>query len=261
MHPQLKKAYQSCLEFANSHYENFPVASIVLPRELRFPVAAIYTFARQADDIADEGNKSAEERLFELKEFEYILQAIQQGKTFTEPYWMALTHTIRHHHLPLEPFLNLLKAFQQDVLKKRYENFEELLEYCRYSANPIGRLLLKLVKLETPQNIAWSDSICTALQLVNFLQDIKSDRQERDRIYVPTDKINEYSMKARAGLEAGKPLGRTLSGRLGFELRMMIQGGERILNSPNHKLRLNKWDWIKIGIGAMICPYAKQETY
>ncbi|MBI4357018.1 MAG: squalene synthase HpnC [Gammaproteobacteria bacterium] len=272
----LKRAYQSCLAFASSHYENFPVASLLLPRALRLPVAAIYAFARCADDSADEGEKSPEERLSELNIMESRLYAIENGENFTEPFWMALAHTIRHHSLPLEPFLNLLKAFKQDVLKNRYATFQELLDYCCYSANPIGTLLLKLVGQDLPQNREWSDSICTALQLINFIQDVGVDSQLRNRIYIPLDEIQAFgvseaqfhehredaSMKAlmqfqgeraRAFLLKGQPLAKRLPGRLGLELRCTICGGKRILKvlsergrSVFQRPKLKGLDWVRI---------------
>ena len=126
------------------HYENFPVASILLPKRLRKPVAAIYHFARAADDIADEGESSNEDRLKQLHEFRVELARIADDQTPLTPLFINLGAEIRQHALPFQPFLDLLDAFSQDVIKKRYANFDEVLDYCRRSANPVGNLLLHL---------------------------------------------------------------------------------------------------------------------
>src|SRR5574337_577998 len=154
------------------HYENFPVASLLLPRRLREPVEAIYIFARSADDIADEGDAPAVTRLARLNDYRRELLTIEQGKTPADPMFARLAAAIRAHHLPIQLFRDLLDAFQQDVGKTRYADFPELLDYCRCSANPVGRLVLALYRADSPENVILSDHICTSLQLINFWQDV-----------------------------------------------------------------------------------------
>jgi phytoene synthase len=256
------------------HYENFPVASILMPRRLRKPVAAIYHFARAADDIADEGELSNEERLQQLDEFRDELDHIANGETPFLPLFQRLAIEIQAHALPLQPMHDLLDAFSQDVVKKRYNDYDELLDYCRRSANPVGNLLLHLYEEATPVNIAYSDAICTALQLINFWQDVAKDWQI-GRVYLPQDDLARFGVseaqiaegrcddnwralmkfevdRARALMLSGKPLGSILTGRIGLEMRMIIQGGLRILAKIeaadydvfNHRPVLKPHDWV-----------------
>ena len=234
-----------------NHYENFPVASVLLPRRLRKPVAAIYHFARASDDIADEGEMPDEERLIRLDEFRAELARIADDTTPLTPLFINLGAAIREHALPMQPFHDLLDAFSQDVVKKRYSDFPDLLEYCRRSANPVGNLLLHLYREATPVNVAYSDAICTSLQLINFWQDVAKD-YTIGRIYLPQDEMAQYGVKelnialgnadhawcdlmkfqvarARAMMLSGAPLGSILTGRIGLEMRMIIAGGLRIL--------------------------------
>ena len=227
------------------HYENFPVASLLLPAALRAPVEVIYRFARNADDFADEGSDPPEIRLQKLQRYR------EQLDSPAEPLFHQVHKIIREHELPLQLFRDLLDAFSQDVTKKRYANFGEVLAYCRRSANPVGRLLLHLFRRATDQNFQWSDSICSALQLVNFSQDVAID-YAKGRIYLPQDEMKRYGVteqhiaerrcddawraliqfqidRARGMLQAGAPLGRTLPGRIGLEIRATVQGGLRIL--------------------------------
>jgi squalene synthase HpnC len=241
----LEKAYQSCETLARSHYENFPVASRFLAKKLRRPIAVIYAFARSADDIADEGNHTPEERLVLLNNYWKNLENIQNRIPINDPLFLALAHTIQTHHLPIDLFFDLLKAFKQDVLKQDYANVQEILEYCRYSANPIGRLLLHLTHQDTDNNLIASDKICTALQLINFLQDLQSDNQIRKRCYLPQDQMqvlgvsnqdlqitkinpeinelikNQWTL-AKDLIQQGTLLGAQLPGIFGYEIRMMI---------------------------------------
>ncbi|MGA7595897.1 MAG: squalene synthase HpnC [Gallionella sp.] len=234
-----------------NHYENFPVASILMPRRLRKPVAAIYHFARAADDIADEGDLSGKERLNQLDEFRAELARIASRETPQALLFRNLAAEISRHELPLQPFYDLLDAFSQDVEKKRYADFEDLLNYCRRSANPVGNLLLHLYREATPVNIAYSDAICTSLQLINFWQDVAKD-YAIGRIYLPLDELAQYGVdeqqiaqgksdenwralmkfqadRARDMMLKGKPLGSILTGRIGLEMRMIIAGGLRII--------------------------------
>lgn len=235
------------------HYENFPVASILMPARLRRPVTLIYRFAREADDFADEGHAPAAERLRQLAGFSEELDRIERGEpTELRPWFGDLATVIREYQLPLPLFRDLLSAFAQDVTKGRYTDYADVLDYCRRSANPIGRLLLTLYGKATAQNNAWADAICSSLQLINFWQDVAVDYR-KNRIYFPQEDMARFGIKeeqiaaqdaggnwrelmrfqverARALLLSGTPLIRELPGRLGLEMRMIIAGGERILN-------------------------------
>jgi squalene synthase HpnC len=256
------------------HYENFPVASILMPKRLRKPVAAIYHFARAADDIADEGDLTDAERLRQLDEFRAELALIANNETPLTPLFSNLAMEVRRHALPLPPLHDLLDAFSQDVVKKRYEDFDDLLNYCRRSANPVGNLLLHLYEEATPVNIAYSDAICTSLQLINFWQDVARD-YAIGRIYLPRVDLAQFGVsedqiaqgisddkwralmkfqvdRARAMMLAGKPLGSILTGRIGLEMRMIIAGGLRILDKLesaqydmfHHRPVLRRMDWV-----------------
>ncbi len=255
------------------HYENFPVASWLLPRGLREPIEAIYAFARQADDLADEGDRDDAERLDALDAFHRELRRIEDGALPETPLFRRLAITIREHELPLPPFHDLLDAFGQDVTKKRYADIGEVMEYCRRSANPVGRLLLHLFRAATPRNLALSDGICSSLQLINFLQDVAVDYQ-KGRVYLPQEEMARYRVsedqigrgdpggtwrafmlyqveRARKMLQAGAPLGKALPGRVGLEIRMTVLGGERILKKIfdaggdvfGHRPMLDPADW------------------
>src|SRR5512146_295874 len=151
-----------------SHYENFPVASFLLPRKFRRPIALIYRFAREADDFADEGDLPDHVRLAQLARFQEELDKVERGSPPGIAWFAALAEIVREHALPIDAFRDLLSAFSQDVTKKRYADYAEVLDYCRRSANPVGRLLLVLYGSATPQNLGYSDSICSGLQLINF---------------------------------------------------------------------------------------------
>jgi squalene synthase HpnC len=245
---------------AVDHYENFPVASILLPKRLRRPVEIIYHFARQADDFADEGDVPNQVRLARLNGFHTELNRIAAGETPQMPLFRDVADITAEYELPLQLFHDLLDAFAQDVVKKRYANFDEVLDYCRRSANPVGRLLLHLYEDATPQNLTYSDDICTSLQLINFWQDVKKD-YAIGRIYLPQDDMEKFGVtekhitecradaawrdlmrfeveRAGAMMRQGAPLGSILTGRIGLEMRMIIAGGNRIL----HKLKAANYD-------------------
>jgi squalene synthase HpnC len=234
------------------HYENFPVASVLVPRHLRGSVVAIYRFARAADDLADEGNAPAAERIGALDAFERELDAIERGDTPDRAPFRDLALSIRAHALPVAPLRDLLSAFRQDVTVTRYARFGDVLDYCRRSANPVGRLLLALYRAETPANLVASDAICTGLQLTNFWQDIAIDWR-KDRVYLPQEDLAQFGVdesqiagaradvrwralvafevaRARSLLDAGRPLVRALPWRLGLELSAVVAGGRRILD-------------------------------
>jgi squalene synthase HpnC len=249
---RLQAAYAHCLRIASTHYENFPVASHALPAALRAPVAAVYAYARAADDFADEDERSAAERLRLLADYAARVDALERGEIPDDPVFVALADLYQTRGLPLQPLRDLLQAFTQDVTQRRYADFDEVLAYCRCSANPVGRLLLHLYKHDSSEDLAQSDDICTALQLINFLQDLAQDYREHDRIYIPTDDMARFGVseeyfakectddamlrlialqadRARALLTRGKPLAWRLPGRIGFELRMIVLGAGRIL--------------------------------
>ena len=236
---------------AVDHYENFPVASVLLPSHLHRPVGLIYRFAREADDFADEGDAAPQTRLQNLDHFRTQIRRIEAGLEPELPWFSELGDVIRQHQLPIEPFLDLLSAFSQDVTQSRYSDFGAVLDYCRRSANPVGRLLLVLYGVSDRAHLAWSDAICSSLQLINFLQDVAVDYR-KDRIYLPADEMAAFGVsedqiargdaghpwtgfvtfqidRARDLLYSGRPLGRALKGRIGLEMRMIIAGGARIL--------------------------------
>jgi squalene synthase HpnC len=235
------------------HYENFPVASWLCPPALRAPIQAIYWFARVADDLADEGDTPPETRLADLLAYQAELHRTARGEP-PAPRWARvftpLAVALRTHALPMNLLDDLLRAFMQDVAHPSYANHEALLGYCRLSANPIGRLLLHLNGVNTSAALAQSDAICSALQLINFWQDLSVDLP-RGRCYLPQDHLRHHGLTplsdwgaqpaaARALVQslctqahglmcAGAPLVHALPGRAGWELRLVVQGGLRIL--------------------------------
>lgn len=239
------------------HYENFPVASVLCPPELRPAVTAIYGFARTADDIADEGDATAQQRIASLQEYIADLEAISQGLT-PGPRWpnvfAPLRSAIERHALPLQPLRDLIDAFMQDASNPPYRTRHQLLDYCRRSANPVGRLLLHLYRIDDERSLAQSDSICSALQLINFWQDLSVDLP-RGRCYPPLADLRSHGLSldqlmaptesaaasaqamvadlcgwARELMHSGAPLAHRVPGRAGWELRLVVQGGLRILD-------------------------------
>ena len=258
---------------AVDHYENFPVASVLLPPRLRRPVTLIYRFAREADDFADEGDAAPDVRLEQLAAFSRELRRIEAREPPAIAWFSELAEVIREHGLPISAFDDLLSAFAQDVTQGRYASYDEVLDYCRRSANPVGRLLLVLYGVQDRAALQWSDSICSSLQLINFLQDVEIDWR-KDRVYLPQDEMRRFGIgeddiarresggswqdfmafqveRARALLFSGAPLGRRLKGRIGLEMRMIIAGGARILEKIErtggdvfrHRPVLRPLDW------------------
>ena len=261
--PEVRRAYEWCARIAREHYENFPVASLLLPRRMRPGISAIYAFARRADDFADEPGPSDAERLRLLDDWASRLHHIASNdKTpvrsgAREPsgddlVFIALADTISRHRLPVSLFADLLSAFRQDVSRKQYSTWDDVLDYCRRSANPIGRLVLRVAGYDAPRLDVQSDSICTALQLTNFWQDFGVDWQ-RGRLYVPVDDRDRVGADERdlhegrwtdpwrRALEVavnrtrelfvkGRPLCDAVSGRLKWELRVTWLGGWRVLD-------------------------------
>lgn len=272
----LQLSYQYCQEQVQRHYENFPVASSLLPKRLRRPISVIYAFARSADDIADEGDHPPDVRLQQLEAYGAKLDSICEGHTTDDLIFAALTDVINRYDLPIDLFHDLLTAFRMDVTVRRYANFHTIMDYCRYSANPVGRLLLHLYGATTQQNMNYANAICSALQLINFLQDITQDYDENNRIYLPQDEMvrfgisdthiherkNSPAMRQLVDMQIkrayelllhGAPLVRILKGRMGFELRMIIWGGVRILQKlyknredvyARPRLSIGDWLWV-----------------
>jgi squalene synthase HpnC len=258
------------------HYENFPVASLLMPARLRPAVEAVYAFARSADDLADEGDASPAERLAALDAYGMQLEQIAAGQTLELELFRRLAEVVQQYQLPLAPLHALLSAFKQDVSTLRYQHIEDLLDYCCRSANPVGRILLHLYGVNDSQSLRESDAICSALQLINFLQDVEIDSR-KGRVYLPLDELRQFSVtetqivegrvdpawralmhfqvsRTRALLTSGAPLAKRLPGRLGWELRLVVQGGARILQKIEavdydifaHRPKLHQLDWLCI---------------
>ena len=258
---KLPEAYAACERLARAHYENFPVASILLPAAMRPHIAAVYAFARVADDFADEGVRTADERIHLLDRWRERLEIAVAGATAPplmrgEPVesaeiFHALGATIRDRALPVVLFEDLLSAFEQDVRVARYATWQDVLDYCRRSANPIGRLVLAIAGYRDARLEAHSDAICSALQLTNFWQDVPID-YARGRIYLPAEELRTHGAReedfggarltaqcrhalaaaverTRALFACGRPLCDEVRGRLRYELRATWLGGTRIL--------------------------------
>ena len=257
------------------HYENFPVASFLCPPALRPAIMAIYWFARTADDLADEGDAAPAARLADLAAYRADLIACKEGKLISNRWasvFTPLRSMIEKHALPVDLLADLLSAFEQDVVKTRYTSQAELLDYCRRSANPVGRLLLHLYEVNDAESLAQSDCICTALQLINFWQDLGVDIP-RGRIYLPADGFARHGVDeaqllrldvnpattalvaanvawANVLMQRGAPLVKKVPGRAGWELRLVVQGGLRIAEkieqlefaTLRQRPKLNAWD-------------------
>ena len=265
-----------------SHYENFPVASRLVPAALRSTVMAIYAFARSADDIADEGDDPPQTRLAGLDHYGAMLDRIEHGETPHGAPFAQLAVAIERHALPLQPFHDLLSAFRQDVVKPRYADFGEVLDYCSRSANPIGRLLLHLYQVHDAEHLRQADLICTGLQLTNFWQDIAIDWR-KNRVYLPGEDLVRFGVseaqiaegvcdagwvrllqfevaRARGLLEAGRPLARALPLRLALELKFVLAGGLKILSEIDavrgdifrRRPRLRRLDWALLSAAALV---------
>lgn len=247
------EGYAWCERMAREHYENFPVGSLLVPKSLRKHVYSIYAFARTADDFADEGYEhglTEAARLAALDDWERKLEDCYRGRA-EHPVFIALAETVRELDLPIQLFRDLLAAFKQDVVKRRYADFDEVLDYCARSANPVGRLILLLFGYRDEGLHKLSDHICTALQQTNFWQDVAVDIG-KDRVYLPLDEMERFGVsigdlqarrfsdryaallklqveRARVLFERGRPLPALVSGRLSIELYLTCHGGMRIL--------------------------------
>ena len=285
MHPEneIYTAFKKCEKIAKTHYENFPVGSLLIPRAKRKYVYAIYAFARYADDIAD-SNKESAKKFDRLNEFELELikterNELENLEKDTSYIFIALHQTMIDLKIPAQEFYNLLIAFKQDCIVTRYEYFDQLIEYSAYSANPIGHLILYLFNYRPDKDLELfnlSDRICTGLQLINFWQDVKPDL-EIDRIYIPKNVMDKFDYtfedllsktenekfvkvmkelihETRIFFEEGKPLIRHLKGRLKLEIKATYIGGSTILKKIekihykilSHRVKLSKRDKLKI---------------
>lgn len=271
-------AYAFCQSLAGRHYENFPVASRLLPRRLRKHVAALYAFARIADDFADELEYEGVRRE-RLLDWRAQLNSLEQPR---HPVFLALKHTIRELDLPVQLFDDLLAAFLQDTEKKRYSTFEEVLDYCRRSANPVGRIVLMIHGYRDIERFALSDNICTALQLANFWQDLSVDLK-KDRIYIPDEDFQRFGyseadlrmgvvnekfqalMKFEVGrtsalFEEGRPLANKLDFPLSWEIRLTWLGGREVLrkvrkqgfDTLTRRPALSKREWIPLFVRSLL---------
>lgn len=233
----LAEAYEWCQRLASKHYENFPVASRLLPKSVRPHVAAVYAFARIADDIADEPGMEEIERLEWLERWSDGLRKAYAGEAH-HPAFVALADTVGRHRIPIDLLLDLLSAFRQDVTVHRYDTFSDLLDYCRRSANPVGRIVLRLFGYDDPDLDRDSDAICTALQLTNFWQDVRVDAQ-RGRIYIPREDLRRFNCREDLILRGSmtEPFGRVLA----FEVertRAIFRRGTLLPESVRLPLRM-----------------------
>jgi squalene synthase HpnC len=276
--PDLQGAYAHCRKLAFGHYENFPVASLLLPQPQRNAIAAIYAFARQADDFADEP-AYAKDRVRLLKDW---MGRLKKPAKSNDLVFVALHDSIRKYRLSKALLADLVRAFLQDCRQARYKNFPEVLAYCKLSADPVGRLVLRVFDRDSAEACAQSDAICTALQLANHWQDLASDVQTRDRIYLPQDEMRRYGVseadlkagrftpglaelmrlqvdRAEALFTQGEPLTASLGGRLGLEIRLTLLGGRKILDKIRHQQyntlagrpKLGAWDMGVLGWKAL----------
>jgi squalene synthase HpnC len=248
--PALADAQAYCRRLACTHYENFPVASLLLPRSLRQHFANVYAYCRWADDLGDETG-DADRSLALLAWWREQLQRCFAGEV-QHPVFVALRQTVDEFAIPQQPFADLISAFEQDQHVRRYETFEQLHDYCRRSADPVGRIVLHLCRNVSAQTIAWSDSICTGLQLANFWQDVGRDF-DIGRVYLPGEDRDRFGYsdedlerrrttpqfralmqfevdRARQFLLAGQPLVATMPGRLQVDIDMFLRGGLQILD-------------------------------
>jgi squalene synthase HpnC len=289
----LAESYARCTALAKSHYENFPVGLLV-PAEMKAHVHAVYAFARIADDFADEGYttepskpvttptepKTESERLAALDDWED--QLVNPNRQEVHPIFPAVHDSIRKIRLPISLFTDLLSAFKQDVVKRRYQNFDEVLDYCRRSANPVGRLVLHLHGYHDPVKLKWSDEICTALQLANFWQDVSVDLL-KDRIYLPQEDLARFSVsekdlfsknenenyqkllqfqvdRTQEIFNAGASLYESLPFPLCWEIKFTWMGGTTILQKTRDlhyktlsaRPKLSKGDFLRLAVQSLL---------
>lgn len=278
MNQSIENSYKICLDLANTHYENFPVASLLIPKDKRKFIASVYAFARIADDIADEGFLPPETKVEKLIEYKNLFIAKKLDLSY--PHLPAVYHTLETNNLTEINFTKLIDAFIQDNQKNIYETWDDLFDYCSKSANPVGRILLEIFNIRSESALKFSDDICTALQLTNFYQDLKIDIP-KNRFYIPQEHLEIYNLtnydlinfintksindNFRNMLENailitenlfnnGRGLLNLLSGLFKKEINLTIEGGLTILSKIRkhnydvikHRPKLNKLDWLKI---------------
>jgi len=280
------EAFAYCKRLAQSHYENFHVASFFLPKPLRQPFHIVYAYCRCSDDIADEHDGSPQSRQTALQRLddwqEQLDECFEQAarNEQSHPVFTALRWLVRQYALPKKPFADLLVAFRQDQTQQCYATLDELLHYCRYSANPVGRIVLYLICQPTPEQLSWSDSICTALQLANFWQDVRRDKT-MGRCYIPHDvaqkfgvtladlqdspefrrMMQELAADARSRFHEGMPLAESVPKNLRRDILLFIRGGLAILdameriqfNVLEERPTLSRWTklWLLLGIAPL----------
>lgn len=272
---KIEIAYNQAIEFTRAHYENFPVISYFFSRKDKKHIAVIYQFARTADDLADEGDFNSQERIKLINEYEEKLKSAVNGK-FHSDYWRALKNTIDTKKIDPKNLFDLLSAFKQDIVKDSYSNMEELEDYCKRSANPVGRIILSIFDQSNTENIKLSDNICTALQLTNFWQDVSIDIL-KERVYLPKDHLEKFGISrheiesgimsnklkelikfeveyTKAKFIIGRKLVNRLKGRIKWQIKLTILGGEAILKKIeknnyivlNFRPRLTKLSYLKL---------------
>ena len=296
------EAFAYCKRLARSHYENFHVASFFLPKSLRQPFHVVYTYCRCSDDLADEYDGSPESRKIAYERLDDWQRQLdqcfdqtvcpsigttpappQEGNADAHPVFIALHSLIRQYvqrqlPLPKEPFADLLIAFRQDQTQQHYATFDDLLHYCRYSANPVGRIVLHLVCTPTPEQLAWSDSICTGLQLANFWQDVRRDKAI-GRCYIPQDIAQQFGVDltdmrdspefrrmmqelvadTRNRFHAGKPLIASVPKNLRTDITLFIRGGLAVLDAIERiqfnvletRPALSRWTKLRLLLGTV----------
>jgi len=278
----LDSAYAHCAAIARQHYENFPVASRLVPARMRPHIAAVYAFARAADDFADEPGRAPGERLRLLDAWREQLHRTARGDTPAEPVFRALGNTIQACSLPVQLFDDLLSAFRQDVTVQRYDTWEHVLDYCRRSANPVGRLVLRIAGVDRLDADRASDALCSALQLTNFWQDFGADWRT-GRLYIPREESSRFGAleadlaegrmtpqwvsalagsvsMTRALFTQGRGVTTFVTGRLKYELRATWLGGIRILDKVersghatlHHRPALGAMDIARISVSALL---------
>lgn len=267
-------AYAFCQDLSRRHYENFPVASRLLPRHMRRHVAVLYAFARLADDFADEPEYEGVRRE-RLEDWRRQLWAVGKEPA-RHPVFLAMEGTLKELDLPREPFDDLLSAFLQDVEKRRYRDFDEVADYCRRSANPVGRIVLMIHGYRDPELFRLSDCVCTALQLANFWQDVSVDLK-KDRIYIPEEDFKRFAYteadlrmgvvnerfrslmkhqwkRTRSLFDEGKPLASRIRFPLSWEIRLTWLGGVEVLlkiqkqgfDTLYKRPALSRWDFFRL---------------
>jgi len=261
-------------KLTKKHYENFPVATFLFPKKLRNAATILYLFARNADDIADEGNTSKKQRLIKLNKYQKNLNKIKKNNPDIPNLFKDINKIIKNHSIPMVLFDRFIKAFKQDVIKNKYKNFNELIDYCNNAASPAGHMILGLFKANSKKNITYSNYICQALALIGMTQDFREDYL-KGRIYIPTEEMKKFNLKAsdieinnftsdwalfitfwlsriELILKKGTPLEIKTKGRLRLQVRIIIAASRLLLKRMNQEKnnlflsspRLSKIDWV-----------------